>query len=118
VVDNSALPDLEPASTRFPWLHEVRNETDVHFRKGVNQGARLARGRYLFIFSPDAYLTEGESIARMAEVLDCDPRVGIVGPKTRGDDGLLAPQGERQAGLAYLIAQKSYVDALWPDNPL
>lgn len=118
VIDNGATPDEEPANAGFPWIEYVRNETDVHFRKGANQGARLARCTYLLLFNPDAYVTDSDSLALMAAVLDRDPRVGMVGPKTRGDDGLLAPQGERIAGIGFLMGDKLYLNALWPSNPL
>lgn len=118
MIDNGAEPEPADPATRFPWIDYVRNNTDVHFRKGCNQGAHRATRSYLFFLNPDAYLTDGEAIALLAAVLDEDATVGMVGPMVRGDDGQLAPQGERQAGLGYLFAQKSYLNALWPGNPI
>lgn len=118
VVDNSADAETPRADAEFAWIHYVRNEANVHFRRAVNQGARLATARYLFILNPDTYLTDSESIAKLAAVLDRDPKVALVGPKIRGDDGLLAPQGERLPGIGYLLAHRLYLNALWPDNPI
>lgn len=118
VVDNSADDETPRAGDEFPWIHYVRNDANVHFRRAVNQGARLARHPYLLILNPDTYLTDAESIAKLAEVLDRDPAVALVGPKIRGDDGRLAPQGERLPGLLYLLAHRLYLNALWPANPI
>jgi N-acetylglucosaminyl-diphospho-decaprenol L-rhamnosyltransferase len=118
VIDNSADGSVRPLEVEFPWVTWVENAENVHFRRGVNQAARLATGHYLLLLNPDAYLTDGHAIAQLAEVLDREPGVGLVGPKIRGDDGRLAPQGERLPGLGRLFAQKLYLDALWPGNPL
>jgi GT2 family glycosyltransferase len=114
VVDNSVDVDAPP----FPWIDYVANAENVHFRAGVNQGVRRARLPYVLILNPDTYLTDSDAIAQLAETLDADPSVGFVAPMLRGDDGLLAPQGERVAGLAYLVALKSYLTTLWPGNPI
>jgi N-acetylglucosaminyl-diphospho-decaprenol L-rhamnosyltransferase len=118
VIDNGQTPEAQAANVRFPWIKYVPNERNVHFRRGVNQGARLARSPYLLLLNPDAYLTDPESIGLMAAVLDRDRSVGMVGPKIRGDDGHLAPQGERIPGIGWLLAQTLYLNAIWPDNPL
>jgi hypothetical protein len=118
VVDNSAGDEWPSPEATHPWIRYVRNSENVHFRRGVNQGARLAAARYLLLLNPDTYLTDGESLARLAELLDEHPEIGLVGPKIQGDDGRLAPQGERLPGLAYLVAQKTHLNRLWPGNPI
>jgi len=118
VVDNSVEVDGAPPSASFPWIDYELNEQNRHFRAGVNQGVRSARLPYVLILNPDTYLTDPDSISTLAETLDDDPSIGFVAPKLRGDDGRLAPQGERVAGLAYLVALKGYLNALWPGNPI
>jgi N-acetylglucosaminyl-diphospho-decaprenol L-rhamnosyltransferase len=115
VVDNSADGSEAPA---FPWIVYERNAENVHFRGGVNQGVRRASLPYVLVLNPDTYLTDSDSIAKLAETLDREPAIGFVAPKLRGDDGKLAPQGERVAGLAYLLAVKTYANAAWPRNPI
>jgi GT2 family glycosyltransferase len=118
VVDNSVEVDGAPPSESFPWIDYELNAENRHFRGGVNQGVRRARLLYVLLLNPDTYLTDSDSIAKLAETLDAVPSIGFVAPKLRGDDGRLAPQGERVAGLAYLFALKGYVNALWPGNPI
>jgi N-acetylglucosaminyl-diphospho-decaprenol L-rhamnosyltransferase len=118
VIDNSPPAEQGWPATEFPWIDYVPNRENVHFRRGVNQGVRRSSGRYVLLLNPDAYLTNSRSLALLAEVLDRQPTVGFVGPKIRGDDGGLAPQGERMAGLLFLLAAKTYVNVLWPGNPI
>lgn len=118
VIDNSASGSPSGAPERFPWISYTRNQENVHFRRGVNQGARSARGRYLLLLNPDTYLSDSPSIAAMAEVLDRSESIGFVGPMVLGEDGGAAPQGERLAGLADLLAAKSYLNTVWRKNPI
>ena len=118
VIDNGVDADEPSPQTAFPWIEYEKNAENVHFRRGVNQGVRRACLRYVFMLNPDTYLTDTESIALLAETLDADASVGFVAPKLRGDDGNLAPQGERFAGLLYLFALKGYLNAAWPNNPV
>lgn len=117
VVDNSA-DGSSGADERFPWIRYAANASNDYFRRGVNQGVRLATRRYVLLLNPDAYLTDSDSVAALADLLDREPGVGFVGPAVAGDDGLLAPQGERTPGLLDLVADKTYLNALWPRNPL
>ena len=118
VVDNSERPDEPQLDAELPWVRYVRNERNAFFRRAVNQGVELATSPYVLLLNPDTYFTDADTVAKLAEVLDARPEIGLVGPKMRGDDGLLAPQGERLAGLAALAGQKTYVHALWPRNPI
>jgi GT2 family glycosyltransferase len=118
VVDNSVEVEGTPLHHSFPWITYVANAENVHFRRGVNQGVAAARLRYVFILNPDTHLTDPDSIGKLAEVLDRDSSIGFVGPMMRGDDGRLAPQGERTAGLLHLLATKTYLHAAWPRNPV
>ncbi len=118
MVDNSVDVEGAPPSASFPWIDYELNDENRHFRGGVNQGVRHACLPYVFLLNPDTRLTDSDSIAKLAETLDGNPGIGFVAPKLRGDDGLLAPQGERVAGLGYLLAVKGYVNAFWPGNPV
>jgi N-acetylglucosaminyl-diphospho-decaprenol L-rhamnosyltransferase len=118
VVDNTLPLPIPPPSQQFPWIRYDPVGANLHFRKGVNRGADKASLRYLFLLNPDTMLVDADSIAKLADILDRDEAVGFAGPKIAGDDGTFGPQGERLAGLAYLFALKSYLNALWPQNPI
>ena len=88
VVDNSVEVEGQPPSAEFPWIDYELNDENRQFRGGVNQGVRSARLHYVLLLNPDTYLTDSDSIEKLAETLDGDPTVGFVAPKLRGDDGL------------------------------
>lgn len=107
VVDNSASNVEHDLALQFPWVEYVPNPENVHYRRANNQAAKRASCRYVLFLNPDTMLIDTDSIARLADVLDARPDVGMVGPMLRGDDDLLAPQGERAAGLRDLVIHRA-----------
>ncbi len=59
----------------------IRNdEHNVGFSKGCNEGARLARGKYILFMNPDVNMTV-RSIKTMISYLEKHPDTGTVGPQ-------------------------------------
>jgi GT2 family glycosyltransferase len=103
VVDNSADESISSVSRRFQWAEYVVNDENRYFRRANNQASNVARHPYLLLLNPDTRLVDRNSIALLADVLDRLPSAGMVGPMMRGDDGLLAPQGQAIASLLDLL---------------
>ena len=76
----------------------VFNEENIGFAKGVNQGAALARGKYVLILNPDT-IAPISAILTMVSYMEQHPDVGILGPRITDEYG---------------TAQESYGDDLTP----
>ncbi|MBI5448686.1 MAG: glycosyltransferase family 2 protein [Gammaproteobacteria bacterium] len=57
----------------------IYNQENVGFGRANNQGVRVAKGRYLFLFNPDAVLEGKMALAQMVEYMQSNPRFGLVG---------------------------------------
>jgi len=83
-VDNgSADGSLELALADYPELRVIRNEVNLGFGAGANQGARLALSAgadAVFFVNNDVTLPAG-SVARLTEHLLSDPKIGVIGPR-------------------------------------
>ena len=95
VVDNGSrdeslalLMQAAPADER---LQLIRNGKNLGFSAGCNIGIGASRARHLLFLNPDCALQAG-SLERMLDVLQSDPRIGMVGGL------LLDPDGTEQAG--------------------
>lgn len=91
VVDNASSDETPEMLRAFPWARVVRNETNLGFAKANNQGARLARGRFLVLMNNDMEAQPGWLEAMLA--IASDPSVGIVGAKLLFPDGTLQHAG-------------------------
>jgi N-acetylglucosaminyl-diphospho-decaprenol L-rhamnosyltransferase len=64
----------------FPWVRLIASSENLGYSKGNNLGLAHARGRYAFILNPDTELT-GDTLARLRQHMEVNPRVGVLGPK-------------------------------------
>lgn len=59
VVDNASADDtVHTLQTRYPDVRLIRNSRNCGFGAANNQGAKIAKGAYLFLFNSDAYLLD------------------------------------------------------------
>lgn len=95
VVDNaSGDGSVEACQQSFggeTCLNILRNNSNLGFSAACNIGLRHAKEDHILFLNPDCRLSEG-TVGRLLEVLQSDPRVGMVG------GFLVNPDGSEQAG--------------------
>lgn len=86
VVDNaSADGSVEMVSKKFPQIKLLSNKENLGFGRGNNQGARQARGQWLFFFNSDAYLIDN-SLPKLLARFGKQLKIGAVGPLILNED--------------------------------
>lgn len=79
VVDNASNDGSAERVTReYPQTVLVRNNTNAGYGAAMNQGLRLARGRYMLVLNSDVILRP-DAVERMVQFLDQHPEAGVVG---------------------------------------
>jgi N-acetylglucosaminyl-diphospho-decaprenol L-rhamnosyltransferase len=87
VVDNASTDGSADRVARdFPAVRLLRNEHNVGFGAACNRGAAVATAPCLLFLNSDAQVTAG-AVDALARVLDTQPEVAIVGPRTLNEDG-------------------------------
>jgi GT2 family glycosyltransferase len=95
LIDNASADGTpQRMAARFPGLRVIRNEENLSFSAGNNQGIRASSGRAVLMLNDDAMLQPG-SLGLMLRALDSDPSVGVAGPR------LLNPDGSLQRGYTH-----------------
>jgi len=87
VVDNSQARS-ESETLRGVMPSDVRlivNESNEGFGRACNRAYALAKGGYVLLLNPDAYLLPG-ALDRLVAFLDTHPRAGAVSPLVYWDD--------------------------------
>jgi GT2 family glycosyltransferase/cytochrome c-type biogenesis protein CcmH/NrfG len=84
VVDNASTDGtqefLNEAVKRYPNLRVIRNSENLKFARACNQGANIARGKYLVFLNNDTEPQPGWLTAGIRR-LESDPDIGIVASK-------------------------------------
>jgi GT2 family glycosyltransferase len=92
LVDNASADRTGELLERLRGVQVVRNSENLHFLRGVNQAAGLAKGRHLLLLNNDTRLEPG-SIAAAVARLDAEPDLGAVGGRIVLLDGALQEAG-------------------------
>jgi GT2 family glycosyltransferase len=92
VVDNASSDDTAQALPLLDGIRLQRNEKNLGFARACNQGAAMARGRYLMFLNNDTEVRTGW-LSSMVKILDGEPDVAMVGSKLLFPDGTLQHAG-------------------------
>ena len=118
VVDNaSADGSADMVASEFPQVRLLRSAANLGFAAGNNRGFALARGRYVVLLNPDAFLGEG-SLARALAHMERSPRVGIAGGRLQDPAGRLQPSGRLFPSLLNEALVTSGLAARYPRSRL
>ena len=119
VVDNDETPTIEKALKRkFPRVKYVKSPGNVGYAAGNNLGAKLARGKYLFILNPDTRLLPG-TLEALVRFLQSKPKAAAAAPLLV--DAKFKPyplQGTSRLTPLKAIFSLTLLNRLWPKNPV
>lgn len=103
VVDNaSADASIEVVERSSLGATVVALDSNVGFAEANNIGARLARGRYVMLLNPDAWV-EPSTIARMVAIMDSDPDIGVLGTTVLHPDGSIQEAGNQLDRMGFPV---------------
>lgn len=87
LIDNNSPDDtVAYVKKHLPSVKVIANHENFGFGGGNNQGAKLARGKYLLLLNPDAFLAH-DSLKIMYDLMEKDQSLVSVGPQLRYQDG-------------------------------
>jgi GT2 family glycosyltransferase len=102
LIDNASRDGVPQAIARAHEgdlrLRLIYSYTNLGFGPAVNRAARQARGSTLLVLNPDCMLDEA-SLRRLLEVLDAQPRAGLVGAVVCDASGVPDPASWRRDPL-------------------
>ena len=99
VVDNNSSDgSVEMIREKYPQVKLIANDFNALFAKANNQGAKVARGKYLMLLNSDT-LVWGDNLERMTEYFDSLPEdVICIGPRVLNKDKSLQSCGFANPG--------------------
>ncbi len=116
VVDN-ASSDGSPAAARAADadVRVVETGANLGFGSGANRGVAVTTGDYVLILNPDTVVEPG-TVKALADALDRDPGLAVVGPRMENVDGTLYPSVRRFPDLTVAFGH-AFLGLVWPANP-
>jgi GT2 family glycosyltransferase len=92
VIDNASSDETAQALPLLDRIRFQRNPANHGFARACNQGAQMARGRYIVFLNNDTEPRAGW-LSAMVRVADASPEVAVVGNKLLFPDGTIQHAG-------------------------
>lgn len=116
VVDNHSKENPIPQwQVKYPTVQFLRAEKNLGFTGGNNLGLAHAKGDYLFVVNNDTEVTEN-MLQRLVDVLDNNPKVGVVSPKICYYDKPDVLQYTGYTDMNYFTARNACIGQFEKDN--
>ena len=116
VVDNaSADGSVGVALAADPDVKLLETGANLGFGSAANRGVAAISGDYVLIVNPDTEVEPG-TVKALAEALDRDPGLAVVGPRMENLDGTVYPSVRRFPDLTVAFGH-AFLGLVWPANP-
>jgi GT2 family glycosyltransferase len=114
IVDNYSLKPLPKDISKLDVI-TIRNKSNVGYGKALNQGAKLAKGKYLLLSNPDVEFKQN-SISLMVDKLGQDKSVGIIGPQFLDSKNNIQMVGSGMPLMPQALFIFSFLSEIFPEN--
>ncbi len=90
IVDNASSDNLQRVlANQFPEVRFIANDANVGFGRGNNVGLQSVKAKYYFVLNPDTSFVQPNTLSRLYDWMEREPKVGMIGPKLIYPDGTL-----------------------------
>ncbi|MCX6825854.1 MAG: glycosyltransferase family 2 protein [candidate division Zixibacteria bacterium] len=118
VVDNGSSDGTAILiKTKYPEIKLIANDTNLGFAMAANQGIKTVVGKYILLLNQDIRIRE-KAISLLAERLEQEEHIGVIGPKFIGFDGRLQKGCRSFPRYGTLFFEFSGLSRLFPHSRL
>ena len=115
VVDNASSDgSVAAVLAADPAVKVVETGANLGFGTGANRGVAAASGDYVLVLNPDTVVEPG-TVKALADALDRDPGLAVVGPRMENVDGSLYPSVRRFPNLTVAFGH-AFLGLVSPGN--
>lgn len=115
IVNNNSPRELPNSLKEDKKLILIHNEHNLGYGKALNQGTKVAKGKYLLLLNPDTKFLEN-SIDLMLEKIRNDHTIGILGPQLLDKSLKVQKVGNSMPFLPDALFAFSFLNKLFPNN--
>jgi len=115
IIDNCSSKPLSQSLKSLPEVRIIKNKKNVGYGKALNQGAKIAKGRYLLLANSDLIFLE-DSVDLMLKKLEGDSTIGIIGPQFLDNNHKVQLVGSDMPFLPRAFFAFSFLNKFFPKN--
>src|SRR5579872_7228855 len=112
VVDNaSSDKSTAMVKKKFPKVKLIENKENLGFAKANNEGIKIAKGEFIFLFNSDAYLID-ESTKNLVKRAREIQNLGAIAPQILNEDKSIQQSAGFQPSLIKIFLWMTFIDDL------
>lgn len=111
VDNNSQDGSIEFISSKYPKVKIIANQENVGFASGNNEGIKISKGNFIFLFNSDAFLID-DSIKNLVKRARELPNLGAIGPQVLNVDRSIQQSVGFRPDLLRVLFWMSFLDDL------
>lgn len=115
IINNNSSVRVPAKAIKTLVTRFISNKTNVGYGRALNQGAKMARGKYLLLSNPDIIFQKG-AISLMIKKLEENPAIGIIGPQFLDSKRRIRKVGADMPFLPQAIFPLSSLNNIFPRN--
>ncbi|MGO9568820.1 MAG: glycosyltransferase family 2 protein [Desulfomonilaceae bacterium] len=116
VADNGSSDDsVSRVKERYPQVIAIEAGRNQGFAAANNRAVQQAKGDFVVLVNTDALVQKG-CAQSLLNIMEADPRVGMVGPQLLNEDGSLQTSYEAAPTLATETLNRSLLKRLFPSR--
>ncbi len=109
VVDNASKDDsVNAVRLRYPQCIIIENKNNTGFPAANNQGFTIAKGRYMLMLNPDAFLYK-DTLQNLFDYMEKNPYTDIAAPQLFNSDGSIQQSVWRFPTLGSIFSEMFYL---------
>jgi N-acetylglucosaminyl-diphospho-decaprenol L-rhamnosyltransferase len=109
VVDNASKDDsVNAVRLRYPQCIIIENKNNTGFPAANNQGFKIAKGNYIFMLNPDAFLYQ-DTLQNLFDYMEKNPDTDIAAPQLFNSDGSLQLSVWRFPTIGSIFSEMFYL---------
>lgn len=117
VVDNASVDaSAEMVRKEFPQVRLLANNLNLGFAAANNQAFALAKGNYVLLLNPDAFVRPG-ALHKAIDFMEHTTQCGICGGRVLDPSGNLMPSARRFPGVISRFFTLSGLSSRYPYSP-
>lgn len=119
IIDNNSSDNSFAIANKINYhkLQTVKNPENLGYTKAVNQGIRLAKGKYVLLLNPDTVLQEN-SIKAMFDFLESNTGYGACAPLMKNPDGTIQYSVRNFPNYWHMFTEFSLLAYIFPKTKL
>jgi len=119
VFDNGSKEPVEYINRTYPDVHVVPSKENIGYSRAINKVSSKTFSKYVVLLNPDTIVISDRFFESIAEFMDGNPDVGILGTRVTDPDGRIQGSARSFPKVnSFLFGRRSLLTRIFPNSRL